>query len=458
MPDSEILDRQPPRDLDAEKGVLGSVLLLPSVLDDVMELIGPDDFYDDANGVIFGHLVGFHRRGERPDETLLVASLKATGDWERAGGAVYLYEIGCSVPHALNAKHYAKIIQRLSKLRRFWDAAVESLQAMHDEARPDPDELCGRFARQLDDIAAGQRAAYLVTAETAVGAALKNAHDRYNSEVVTGLPTGLHDYDRQLGGLHNGELVVLAARPGVGKTSLALQVAVHNAIDGQVILYCSCEMSATELATRVLCARSKVSSRRIRTATLNPTDLSALDSAGDTLREAALHIDDTPGRKVRDVRLAARRLKRQGGLAMVVVDYLQMLEVDDKRLPRHTAVGNMSRDLKNLARELDIPVLCLAQLNRTVESTTDHKPRLSHLRESGGIEQDADVVAFIHREELYRRNDPDVAGQAELIVAKNRNGPEAVFRLTWDASATTFRTAALPAQQQYDFGEWGDGT
>lgn len=457
MTDSEILGRSPPHDLAAEKGVIGSIILLPAMFDEVIEVIGPEDFYNDANKVIYERLLELHAAGKPIDVTLLATALKATGDWERAGGTAYMWEVGNSVPHASSATYYAEIIQTASKRRGIINAATETLQDAYD-LQIDPDELCGRVARQIDNIAAGRRAADLVTAETAVDDALKKAHERYANNVSSGLPTGLHDYDRRLGGLHNSELVVLAARPGMGKTALALQIALHNAVDGEVVLYWSCEMSSTELMTRAVCAKAKVSSRTIRGGTLTATDLSALDVAGDSLRQAELHIDDRPGLKVCDIRLAARRVKRQKSLALVVVDYLQMLAVDDRRAARHTAVGQMSGDLKTLSRELDVPVLCLAQLNRQSEQNKDHRPTLSSLRESGAIEQDADVVAFIHRAEVYEPRDEMLHGQAELLVQKNRNGPTGNFKLTWNASATTFGTAALSTQQEYDFGECGDGT
>ncbi len=258
-----------------------------------------------------------------------------------------------------------------------------------------------------------------------------------------GLPTGFMGFDYANGGLHAGELVILAARPGGGKTSIALQIAAHSAMKQRDVLFVSLEMSGAELMIRVLCGLATVDSAAIRTGRLTERDLGHLEQAGDQFAGAKLTIDDRASVTAADIRRAARRCKRQGGLSLVVVDYLQRLTAADARAKRYEQVGAMTADLKTLARELNVPVLCLCQLNREVEKGGNGRPKLSNLRESGNIEQDADVVAFVHRPEVFEPSDPDLVGKAELIVEKNRNGPTGTFPLLWDARTTTFSDARV---------------
>jgi replicative DNA helicase len=254
----------------------------------------------------------------------------------------------------------------------------------------------------------------------------------------------LHDHDQELGGLHPGELIVLAARPRMGKTALALQFARQIAEDGRHVLFVSLEMAGSELANRALCGIAGVDGSRVRNGRLSERDLTLLEFAGERLAKAALHLVDAPSVTVGDIRATAKALHRRHRLSLVVVDYLQRVTADDRRLQRYQQLGQISGDLKRLARELGVPVLALAQLSRELESDKKPRPRLSHLRESGDIEADADVVLLLHREEVYRR-DADLRGKALLIVAKNRNGPsEMDFKLRWEAATTTFAAEGDP--------------
>jgi replicative DNA helicase len=269
-----------------------------------------------------------------------------------------------------------------------------------------------------------------------------------------GLETGLMDYDDLTGGLHDSELVILAARPSMGKTALALNIAEHVAIDGAAkpVLVVSLEMSALELGDRILCSRARVNSHRLRNGQLSAEDSRRLVQTAADISRAPLFIDDSPSRNMTEIAATARRLKRQVGLALVVIDYLQLVEPDNPRDPRQEQVARISRRLKGLARELSIPVLCLAQLNRQVEATRDSRPQLSHLRESGAIEQDADVVVFVHREEFYQTNEEDrerCKGQADLMIRKQRNGPTGDVKLTWLHEFTRFENF-----QQPEYGEF----
>jgi replicative DNA helicase len=275
-----------------------------------------------------------------------------------------------------------------------------------------------------------------------------------------GLETGFLDYDDLTGGLHDSELVILAARPSMGKTALALNFAEHVAIDergpGKAVLLVSLEMSALELGDRLLCSRARVNSHRLRNGQLKAEDSHRLIQTAADVSRAPLFIDDSPSRNMTEIAATARRLKRQDELALVIIDYLQLIEPDNPRDPRQEQVARISRRLKGLARELNIPVLCLAQLNRQVEATRDNRPQLSHLRESGAIEQDADVVVFVHREEFYQTNEEDrdrVKGQADLMIRKQRNGPTGDIKLTWLHEFTRFENWQQPEYDEFsDFG------
>jgi replicative DNA helicase len=271
-----------------------------------------------------------------------------------------------------------------------------------------------------------------------------------------GLETGLIDFDDLTGGLHDSELMILAARPSMGKTALALNIAEHVAIDGaqKPVLIVSLEMSALELGDRLLCSRARVNSHRLRNGQLSAEDSRRLVQTAADVSRAGLFIDDSPSRNMTEIAATARRLKRQEELALVVIDYLQLIEPDNPRDPRQEQVARISRRLKGLARELCIPVLCLAQLNRQVEATRDNRPQLSHLRESGAIEQDADVVVFVHREEFYQTSEEDrarVKGQADLMIRKQRNGPTGDIKLTWLHEFTRFEN-----WQQPEYGEFSN--
>jgi len=443
---SAMLERQRPSDMKAEMAVLGSLLLRPEVFDEVTLLLDVDDFCNDAHQTLYRHILEKHDAGRPIDMRLLISSLKQSGDFELIGGESFVAEIARAVPTAAFAAAYAKDVLKCAGHRKIIEAGADAVGNGFDETL-DPSYVAAMAIERFEGIIDSGQTNGTVDASTALDAAMKLARDRQAGGRGAGLKTGLVDFDRRIGGLFAGELVILAARPGMGKTSMALQIASHAAGADRPVLFASLEMSAGELGLRMACARAGVDSSRVRNGTLSDSDLSALEAAADELRETALHIEDAPSLAVSDIRHAARRMKKKGGLELVVVDYLTRLRPTDPRAARYLQVGQMSSQLKELARELDLPVLCLAQLNRESESSSDHVPRLAHLRESGDVEQDADVVMLLHRPEVFKREDPDLRGKAQLIVAKNRNGPIADFNLLWDAPSTTFRTPA-PAHTQ----------
>jgi len=454
---SEILDRLPPHNLDAEKGVLGSLLLDPNLCDDVALVVRPDDFYADANRLLYGHLMALHDEGKRIDAMLLLERLRQSGDLEAVGGAAYVAEVVQAVPYAANAVYYAEIVRDKATLRALIHASTEILRDAY-EPTLDPREMLSRAEEQIFAVH-DQRSADQVTS---IHDLLVEAFDRIDARLErgegVGVPTGFPDLDNLTGGLHDSEFVVLAARPSMGKTALATNIAEYVAIEANVpTLFVSLEMARLELAQRMLCSQGRIDANKFRTGFLSKEDRSKLVEASAKLGKAPFFVDDTPARTVTEIAACARRLKRKQNLGLVVIDYLQLIQPDDPRDPRQEQVAKMARRLKALARELKIPVLCLAQLNRQTEQGKEgHRPRLSHLRESGAIEQDADVVMFIHREEYYHTREEaqekGIAGQADVIVAKQRNGPTGDVKLAWFDKHTRFES--LSQKSYEEFGEY----
>lgn len=456
----DLLDHQPPRSLEAERALIGSLLLLPEVCDEVALIVRAEDFYDPTHRTIFAHMLSLHESGRQIDPTLLSQTLKDAGQYENVGGAAFLLELSQEVATAAHAEYYARIVRDKSVLRSLIHASTDIIQESYEtgvDARSMLARAEERVFRILDSKGETQvRAIRDVLHESLarIDARLQQQH------AYGGLETGFIDFDELTGGLHNSELVILAARPSMGKTALAINIAEHASIGaGKPVLVVSLEMSSLELGDRLLCSRARVNSHRLRNGQLSREDSQRLIQTAADVSRAPLYIDDSPSRNMTEIAATARRLKRQGGLSLVVIDYLQLIEPDNPRDPRQEQVARISRRLKGLARELNVPVLCLAQLNRQVEATRDNRPQLSHLRESGAIEQDADVVAFVHREEFYQSSEEDrerVKGQADLLIRKQRNGPVGDIKLTWLHEFTRFENFQQPEYDEFsDFGPDG---
>lgn len=446
---AEVIDSEPANDLSAEKGVLGSVLLVSDTLDDLALLLAPEDFYDVADRTIFARMLAMREANKRIDSTTLVAALRKANEFEFIGGAAYLAEILRSVPHAANAKWYAEIVRdcaarraiRLTGERMLQIAAHGDVDSFIDSAETAVlaiREGRERGADRVNDI--GQ----------ILQLAMENLEQRRAGKVAAGQPMGFSDVDGVVQ-LRNGELVVLAARPSVGKTAFALNVAIRVAAQ-QPVLFCSLEMNGVAVADRLLSSEAEVDAHRMQNGWLDLLEHERLMSSASRVSQLALDVDDSCTRSMGDIAAISRRVKRRrNGLGLIVVDYLQLIRPEDYRIPREQQVARIASRLKALARELDVPVLCLAQLNRQSESIGGSRPRLSHLRESGAIEQDADVVLFIHREEMSAQTELEkerFRGQAELIVAKNRNGPTGTVKLAWRGKYTRFDSCPQDA--------WGD--
>jgi len=452
---SEILDRLPPQNLDAEKGVLGSLLLDPDLCDDVAMIVRTDDFYADANQKLFAHVMAMHDAGSRIDVTLLVERLKQSGDLEAIGGKAYLAEVAQSVPYAANATYYAKIVRDKATLRALIHTSTEILREAYESSN-DPEEMVSR-AEELVFSVHDQRTTEQVTnIHDLLVEAFAKIDARLEHGEGVGVPSGFTDLDRITGGMHDSEFVVLAARPSMGKTALATNIAENVSIESNLpTLFVSLEMARLELAQRMLCSQGKIDGNKFRNGFLSAADRENLVKASAKLGKAPLFIDDTPARTLTEIAACARRLKRKHGLGLIVIDYLQLIQPDNMKDPRQEQVARMARRLKQLARELKVPILCLAQLNRQADTGKEgHYPRLSHLRESGAIEQDADVVMFVHREEYYcqtkeEAQEKGVAGIGEVIVAKQRNGPTGVVKLVWLDKFTRFENLAAKPYEEF---------
>lgn len=458
---SEILDRLPPQNLDAEKSVLGSMLLDPHMCDEVALIVRADDFYADSHRKIYGHIMAQYEQSGTADTLLLVERLKQAGELEAVGGSAYIAEVLQSVAVAAHACYYARIVHEKATLRSLIHAATEILRDAYDPTL-EPREMMSKAEEKIFAIHDERSGDQIACMHDVLVEAFEHIDRRLEEGGATGTPSGFADLDNLTGGLHEAELVILAARPSMGKTALATNIADYVAVEANAsVLFVSLEMARLELAQRMLCARGKIDGRKFRGGYLSGEDRDKLLEASARLSKAPLYIDDTPSRTVAEIAACARRLQRKGKLGLIVIDYLQLIEPDNPKDPRQEQVAKIARRLKGLAREIRVPVLCLAQLNRQAEATKDNRPRLSHLRESGAIEQDADVVMFVHREEYYHTREEaverDLVGKADLIVAKQRNGPTDDVKLTWRQEFTAFENRA-PEGRYDEFAPFdGDG-
>jgi replicative DNA helicase len=432
MPDVEGADRLPPQSRDAERSVLGSMLRDNGVIGDVLQIIGSaENFYTDAHRKIFDAIKGLYDRGHPIDLVMLAEVLREQKQLEDVGSYAYLGELWDAAPTAANAEYYARIVRDKAVIRNLIHASTEILRDSYDQVRP-ADELLESAERQIMEIAQKGITGQTFTLAEAINDAYERIDDRTRRgpTTVSGLPTGFVDLDAITAGLQNSELVIVAARPSVGKTAFSLSLLRHIVVEeNQPALFISLEQSRIELAERLLCSQARVNSHHLRKGHLSSEDMQKLIEAGDVLRRAKLFIDDSPGQGMLRIAANARRLKLREKIKLVVIDYLQLIEPENRRDSRQEQVSQISRRLKFLAKELDIPVIALAQVNRQSEDRQDHRPRLADLRESGSIEQDADTVMILHRPELHEPGQHE--GIVEVIIAKQRNGPTGEITLTY---------------------------
>jgi replicative DNA helicase len=420
----ESFDRTPPQDIAAEQSVLGGMLLSKDAIADVAEVIRGTDFYRPAHETVYEAIVDLYARGEPADAVTVAAELGRRGELTRVGGAPYLHTLISSVPTAANAAYYARIVRERSVLRRLVDAGTRIAQLGYAADGGDVDELVN--AAQAEVYAVTERRAsedYLPLRDV-INATMEEI-DAASSrgEGLVGVPTGFADLDRLTNGLHPGQMIIVAARPAIGKSTLGLDVCRAAAIrHQQTAVIFSLEMSRTEITMRLLSAESGVLLQNMRKGTMRDEDWTRLASTMGKVSAAPLFIDDSPNMSLMEIRAKCRRLKQRHDLRLVVVDYLQLMSSGKRVESRQQEVSEFSRALKLLAKELEVPVIAISQLNRGPEQRTDKKPQMSDLRESGSLEQDADMVILLHREDAYEKESPR-AGEADLIVAKHRNGP-----------------------------------
>ncbi len=457
----DLLENKPPHDLLAEEALIGSILLQPDVCDEVVTLVRPDDFFHPAHKMLFAELVALHNSQKVIDVALLVDQLRAIGKLDMIGGPAAIAKLINAVPNAANAKYYAQIVAAKSVYRNLIHASSQILSEAYTESF-EPEDLLNKAEQRIYEIVNSRNRDETVEIRDVLHEVCDLLEARINGvETDHVVATGYYDLDALLGrGLHESELVILAARPSMGKTALALNIAEHVVMhSGKAVLFVSLEMAARELAERLLVSLSRVNGSKLRNGTLSERDFQKVVQQAGRLGEAPLIVDDAPSRTVTEIAAAARRIDRQRGLGLIVIDYLQLIEPDNSNDSRQEQVARIARRLKGMARDIKVPVLCLAQVNRQAEDSKEHRPRLSHLRESGAIEQDADVVMFVHRESYYKSKDSDGDAapgsdegekKAEIIVAKQRNGPVGTIELVWERSFMRFENRARERFSEFD--------
>ncbi len=443
MAESGRIERLPPQNVEAEEAVLGAILIDPDAIIRVAAMLRPEDFYREKHGWIYDTALTLHERREPIDFLTVCDELERRGKLDEVGGPAYITTLINVVPTSIHAEHYARIVERTATRRRLIEAAGQIAALAYQEAE-DVDEVVDRAEQVLFGVSERRISRELVP----IKQVLSEYYDRieyltrHRGEMI-GIPTGFADIDKLLGGLQRSDMVILAARPSVGKTSLALTIA-HNAAKKyrQRVAVFSLEMSNEQVVQRLISAETGINAQRLRRGEIEEAEWGRFMKATSDLGETYLYIDDTPGISALELRTKARRLHAEIGVDLIVVDYLQLMRGDFRSENRVQEISSISRALKALARELNVPVLALSQLSRGVESRTDKHPILSDLRESGALEQDADVVIFIYRDEMYNENTerPNIA---DIIVAKHRNGPTGTVALFFRRELAQFLEAEV---------------
>jgi replicative DNA helicase len=451
---SEILDRIQPVDSRAEMVLLGSALVDHRCLDDVSH-IRDDDFYDVAHSTLYRTIRTMHDAGKRLDTHLIHSELKRLGLLEVIGGSAYLAELLRVAPNAVHAIHYAKIVKAHSIRRQLIDASGETIREAFDTAK-DVEQVVSRAESRVYAIQDKRDDQAVVPFKTAISDALDRIDRRMKTGVIEGVTSsGFDNIDKETGGFRESEVTILAARTSMGKTALAINIVHRVAKKDNLVLFFSLEMSAEELTDRALVAASKLNSNRMRAGTLSDDERGTLVESASSLSLLPIHFDASSYQTMSGIAAQVRRIHRKENrkIGLIVIDYLQLIQPDDERSPREQQVAKISRRLKLLAKEFNAPVLCLAQMNRQSENRADPRPKLSDLRESGAIEQDADNVWFIHRPEVYAKGKEkgELAGLAELLIGKQRNGPrDVVAKLVFIKESMRFEDAAPERFEVFD--------
>ena len=433
------LRKVPPQNLEAESSVLGGILLENEAINRVLEVLTTDDFYRESHRKIFRAMIELYDRSEPVDLITLSDILKAKGDLEAVGGSAYLASLANAIPTSANIHHYARIV-REKAIRRYLISAATTIATRGFEDQENVDEFLDEAEKVIFDISEKRVRTSFVMVGEMIRDSIKMVERLYErKELVTGVPSGYKDLDRLTAGFQPSDLIVVAGRPSMGKTALCLNIATHAAFGGTGVAIFSLEMAKEQLVLRMLCSEARIDHSRVRSGYLADREFPALVMAAGKLAETPIYIDDTPAISVLELRAKARRLvrDREKKIGLIIVDYLQLMRGARTASNREQEISDISRSMKALAKELSVPVIAISQLNRRVEDRGDKRPMMADLRESGAIEQDADLIAFVFREVVYNENvdDPNVA---EIIVSKQRNGPTGTVRLTFFKEFTRF--------------------
>jgi replicative DNA helicase len=436
--DREAPDRTPPQDIAAEQSVLGAMMLSKDAIADVVEVLRSEDFYRPAHQLVYDVTLDLYGRGEPADAVTVAAELTRIGELGRVGGAPYLHTLVASVPTAANAGYYARIVKERAVLRRLVEAGTRIVQ-MGYAGDGDVDMIVDRAQAAVYDITDKRTSEdYLPLADIMPGTLEEIDAIASRGGSLAGVPTGFADLDSLTNGLHAGQMIIIAARPAIGKSTVGLDLARSASIrHGLTSAIFSLEMSRNEIAMRLLSAEASIALNHLRGGTMSDGDWQKLARKMSAVSEAPLFIDDSPNMTMMEIRAKCRRLKQRHDLRLVIIDYLQLMTSGKKVESRQQEVSEFSRALKLLAKELEVPVIAISQLNRGPEQRTDKKPMLSDLRESGSLEQDADMVILLHREDAYERESPR-AGEADFIVAKHRNGPTSTVTVAFQGHYSRF--------------------
>ncbi len=438
------LERVPPQNLEAERAVLGGMLLEPEAATRAVEIVGAENFYRPAHGKIFGAMLTLFNKREPIDVMTLSEELRKTSDLEAVGGIAALTDLVDSTPSAANIEHYARIVLDKSILRKLIRASTDIAEDAYGANR-EADAILDAAEQKIFKISESRVTQGFVHIKDVLKERFEEIQRVHETRIsVTGLASGFLDLDKYTAGFHPSDFVIIAGRPSMGKTSFALNIAQHvGLLEHRPVAIFSLEMSKELLVQRLLCAEGEVDAQKVRSGFTLPKDIERLTNAAGLLSEAPIFIDDTPAISTLDMRARARRLKSEHDIALIIIDYLQLARCSERSENRQQEISSISRSLKALAKELSIPIIALSQLSRAVEARGgDRRPMLSDLRESGAIEQDADLVLFLYRAEFYDPDDPDKQGKAELIIGKQRNGPTGIVPLVFEKRYTRFYSAA----------------
>lgn len=437
-----LIERVPPQNLDAEMAVLGSMLIEEDAINEAVEIIDEDCFYKSAHRKIFTSILNLFSKNKAVDLITLTEELKKTNQLDSIGGASYLAMLANAVPTAANIKHYTRIVKEKSILRALINNATQIVTKSYDP-EVNVDEVLDNAEGLIFEISDRRIEGNLISLKDIIKDSIETIDRLYQQKAhVTGVPTGFIDFDMKTAGLQQSDLIVIAGRPSMGKSALALSIAEYAGVTEHIpVAIFSLEMSKEQLVQRLLCSHARVDIHKVRSGYFSPSDWPKLTAAAGKLSETPLFIDDTPAISILELRAKARRLKAHHDIKMMVVDYLQLMRSSRHSENRQQEISEISRSLKALARELNIPVVAISQLSRAVESRSDHRPQLSDLRESGAIEQDADVVVLLLREEYYSPT-VDNRGITEVIIAKQRNGPVGSLKLSFIKECARFDNLA----------------